>query len=128
MTPTRFATEEFRLGEELIRAGETVTVSLTSAGRDASVEEGADLDELNVLRDRARHVSFGHGIHYCIGAPLARLEGAIALQVLLSRLPTLIWEDPTEPVAWLPAGITRGPVRLRVRLTAAGGVRDPEVR
>lgn len=120
ITPTRFASEELELGGQVIGPGETVTVALTSAGRDAPVEAGADPDELDVLRPHARHVSFGHGIHYCIGAPLARLEAEIALRVLLSRLPDLAWAEPAEPVAWLPAGITRGPVRLPVRFTPTG--------
>ncbi|MEW2079583.1 cytochrome P450 [Streptomyces sp. NPDC013433] len=69
-SPTRLA-----LGGVVIEPGGTVTVALTSAGRDAPVEAGSDPSRLDVLRHHARHVSFGHGIHYCIGAPLARLEG-----------------------------------------------------
>ncbi|MFD0312819.1 cytochrome P450 family protein [Streptomyces flavalbus] len=117
ITPTRFATEDFELGGELIKAAETVTVALTSAGRDAPVEPGADPDQLDVLREHARHAAFGHGIHYCIGAPLARLEGSIALRILLSRLPDLAWAEPEQPVTWLPTGITRGPVSLPVTFT-----------
>lgn len=116
-SPTRFATERFNLGGAVIEPGDTVTVALTSAGRDAPVEGGSDPDRLDVLRHNARHVSFGHGIHYCIGAPLARLEATIALRVLLSRLPDLEWARPGEDVTWLPTGITRGPVRLPVRFT-----------
>lgn len=116
-TPPRFATEEFTLGGQVIEAGDTVTVALTSAGRDAPVAAGSDPDRLDVLREDARHVSFGHGIHYCIGAPLARVEGAIALRVLLTRLPDMTWADPADEVAWLPAGITRGPVRVPVQFT-----------
>ncbi|MFE0474892.1 cytochrome P450 [Streptomyces sp. NPDC058947] len=116
-SPTRFATERFILGGAVVEPGDTVTVALTSAGRDAPVESGADPDRLDVLRRGARHVSFGHGIHYCIGAPLARLEASIALRVLLERLPDLAWARTEEDVAWLPAGITRGPVRLPVRFT-----------
>ncbi|MDR6974289.1 cytochrome P450 [Streptomyces sp. 3330] len=119
ITPTRFATEEFELGGKQIKAAETVTIALTSAGRDAPVEQGADPDQLDVLRKQPRHAAFGHGIHYCIGAPLARLEGDIALRVLLSRLPDLAWAEPERPVAWLPAGITRGPIRLPVTFTPA---------
>jgi cytochrome P450 len=103
LTPTRFATADFELGGKPIRAGETVTIALTSAGRDAPVEAGADPDRLDVLRPHPKHVSFGRGIHHCIGAPLARLEGDIALRVLLSRLPDVRWADAAEPVAWLPA-------------------------
>ncbi|MFE0455592.1 cytochrome P450 [Streptomyces sp. NPDC058914] len=116
-SPTRFATERFTLDGAVIEPGDTVTVALTSAGRDAQVEPGSDPGRLDVLRPNARHVSFGHGIHYCIGAPLARLEATVALRILLTRLPDLEWARPAENVTWLPAGITRGPVRLPVRFT-----------
>ncbi|SEB30317.1 cytochrome P450 family protein [Streptomyces melanosporofaciens] len=118
-TPARFATESFTLGGQTIKAGDTVVVALGSAGRDAPVEPGGDPDRLDVGRASSRHLSFGHGIHHCIGAPLARLEAAIALQALLTRLPDLRWADPAHEVEWLPAGITRGPVRLPVRFTPA---------
>ncbi|MFF5187386.1 cytochrome P450 [Streptomyces sp. NPDC000345] len=116
-SPTRFATRQFTLGGQVIEPGDTVTVALTSAGRDAPVEEHSDPHLLDVSRSNARHVAFGHGIHYCIGAPLARLEATIALRVLLTRLPDLAWIRPAYDVARLPAGITRGPVRLPVRFT-----------
>jgi cytochrome P450 len=80
-SPTRFATDRFTLGGAVVEAGDTVTVALTSAGRDAPVEADGDPDRLDVLRNSARHMSFSHGIHYCIGAPLARLEATIALRV-----------------------------------------------
>ncbi|SEB86412.1 Cytochrome P450 [Streptomyces sp. KS_5] len=120
-TPTRFATERFTLGGAVVEAGDSVTVALTSAGRDAPVGAGRDPNRLDVLRRPARHVSFGNGIHYCIGAPLARLEAAIALRVLLTRLPEMAWARPAEGVTWLPAGITRGPVRLPVTFTPEKG-------
>ncbi|MGK5550132.1 cytochrome P450 family protein [Actinomadura kijaniata] len=118
-TPARFAAEDLVLGGRLIRRGETVTIALTSVGRDAPVEPGADAAALRVDRPAPRHLSFGHGIHYCVGAPLARLEGVIALEALLRRLPDLAWADPSAPVRWLGAGITRGPVDLPVRFTPA---------
>ncbi|MGR6912886.1 cytochrome P450 family protein [[Actinomadura] parvosata] len=116
VTPARFATEDLLLGGEHIRRGETVTVALTSASRAAGPAESAD--RLDVTRPDPRHLAFGHGIHYCLGAPLARLEGAVALRVLLDRLPDLAWADPSAERRWLPAGITRGPVALPVRFTA----------
>ncbi|GAA1626595.1 cytochrome P450 [Nonomuraea maheshkhaliensis] len=118
LTPARFATEDLLLGGHRIRRGETVTVALTSASRAAGPAETAD--RLDVTRPDARHLAFGHGIHYCLGAPLARLEGAVALRVLLNRLPDLAWADPPAQRHWLPAGITRGPVTLPVRFTPAG--------
>ncbi|WP_043636114.1 cytochrome P450 family protein [Nonomuraea candida] len=130
-TPARFAAEDLVLGGELIKAGQAVVVALTSANRTALPPADPDLsmratdlsrndaDRLDVTRRDPRHLAFGHGIHYCLGAPLARLEGAIGLRVLLSRLPGLAWADPSAPVRWLPAGITRGPVALPVRFTPA---------
>lgn len=117
-SPTRFATERFTLGGAVIEPGDTATLALTSADRDAPVEAGSEPGHLDVLRHHARHVSFGHGIHHCIGAPLARLEATVALRILLQHLPDLEWARPTEDVTWLPAGITRGPVRLPVRPVA----------
>ncbi|MFC7100756.1 cytochrome P450 [Nonomuraea rubra] len=116
-TPARFATEDLTLGGQHIRAGQAVAVALTSASRDAlPPDEAARLD---VTRPEPRHLAFGHGIHYCLGAPLARVEAAVGLRVLLARLPGLAWADPSAAVRWLPAGITRGPVALPVRFTAS---------
>ncbi|MEV0829037.1 cytochrome P450 family protein [Nonomuraea rubra] len=116
-TPARFATEDLTLGGQHIRAGQAVAVALTSASRDAlPPDEAARLD---VARPEPRHLAFGHGIHYCLGAPLARVEAAVGLRVLLARLPGLAWADPSATVRWLPAGITRGPVALPVRFNAS---------
>ncbi|MGW0802000.1 cytochrome P450 family protein [Nonomuraea sp. NPDC002799] len=123
LTPPRFAAEDLTLGGRHIKRGETVTIALTSIGRDPGRPKDAgaceEAERLDVARSEPRHLSFGHGIHYCLGAPLARLEGAIALGVLLDRLPDLSWADPVAERRWLPAGITRGPVELPVRFTAA---------
>ncbi|MDH2430837.1 cytochrome P450 [Sphaerisporangium sp. TRM90804] len=123
-TPSRFATEEIVLGGQVIPRGGAVTVALTSAGRDAGVEEGGDPDVLDVTRRSPRHLAFGHGIHHCLGAPLGRLEGLIALRVLLERFPDLRWADPGTAPQWIPDGITRGPVSLPVRFTPEEGGRQ----
>lgn len=117
-TPARFATEDLDLGGQRVRAGQAVAIALTSASRASlPADEAARLD---VTRPDPRHLAFGHGIHYCLGAPLARIEAAVALRVLLARLPGLAWADPSAEVRWLPAGITRGPVALPVRFTPSG--------
>ncbi|UBU11375.1 cytochrome P450 family protein [Nonomuraea gerenzanensis] len=116
-TPARFATEDLTLGGQRIRAGQAVAVALTSASRAALPADEAD--RLDVTRPEPRHLAFGHGIHYCLGAPLARIEAAVGLRVLLARLPGLAWADPSAERRWLPAGITRGPVALPVRFTAS---------
>ena len=66
-------------------------------------------------RANARHLSFGHGIHYCLGAPLARIEAEIGLNTLLRRLPGLRPAVGRDELAWVPSGIMRGPIALPVR-------------
>jgi cytochrome P450 len=65
-------------------------------------------DALDVTHSDTRHLAFGQGIHYCLGAPLARLEGEIAFTTLLKRLPNLRLADPQAPLAWRPALELRG--------------------
>jgi cytochrome P450 len=70
-----------------------------------------------VGRDASGHLAFGHGIHYCLGAPLARLEGEIAFGSLLSRFPGLALAAPEAALRWRPSSLIHGletlPVRLR---------------
>ncbi|WP_017593163.1 cytochrome P450 family protein [Nocardiopsis potens] len=113
-TPGRFAAEDLRLGGEPIRRGESVTIALGSANHGASPGDGTGLD---VTRGDARHLSFGHGIHYCLGAPLARAEGEIGLRSVLERLPDLELADPERSTPWISAGLMRGPTSLPVRFT-----------
>ena len=67
--------------------------------------------------DASGQLAFGHGIHYCLGAPLARLEGEIAFGALLSRFPALSLAVPVDRLRWRPSSLIRGleslPVRLR---------------
>ncbi|MFD9541365.1 cytochrome P450 [Streptomyces sp. NPDC060022] len=110
-TPMRWATEDFELGGVRIRKGDGVHIGLTAVGRDG----GEDADRFDVTRADGRHLSFGHGIHHCLGAPLARLEGVVALGTLLRRFPDLELAAPAEELPWVPAGITHGPSALPVR-------------
>ena len=72
------------------------------ANRDETQFEKADV--LDLGRERNRHLAFGQGIHYCLGAPLARLEGQIALRRLLDRVPTLRLAVPESSLRW-PKGL-----------------------
>ncbi|MFY0541982.1 cytochrome P450 [Nannocystis pusilla] len=63
-----------------------------------------------------RHVAFGHGVHYCVGAPLARLEGRIALETLVSRFPRLRLAVPREELRWRKTTVLRGLEALPVRV------------
>jgi cytochrome P450 len=93
-----------------VAAGEQVITLLAAANRDPAAF-GPDAEILNVARPGVRAISFGGGIHFCLGAQLARIEGEIALTRLLARLPGLKIVDPAS-VEWKPTVTLRGPVRL----------------
>lgn len=102
----RFATEPLELGGQRIAAGDPVLVVLAAADRDP--ERFADPDTLDLSRRDNQHLGYGHGIHYCLGAPLARLEGQAALATLLRRLPDLhLAVEPTD-LRWRGGLIMRG--------------------
>src|SRR5271163_4310708 len=111
----RFAGEPMELGGVPIGPGEVVLVSLSGANRDPS--RYADPEELDVGRDSAGHLAFGHGIHYCLGAPLARLEAQIAFGALLERFGSMTLAVPPQALRWRPSTLIHGleslPVRLR---------------
>ncbi|WP_205516571.1 cytochrome P450 [Paenibacillus sp. SYP-B3998] len=73
---------------------------IASANRDP--QQFADPDVLKIKRQEIRHLAFGQGIHFCLGAPLARLEGQIGLTTLLRRLPKLQLAIPTADIQWNP--------------------------
>ena len=83
----RWALEEMEFYGQVISTGELVAGSLLGANRDPRVFQNPDT--LDITRNPNKHVAFGNGIHYCVGAPLARLEGAIAFTTLVQRLPNL---------------------------------------
>ncbi len=117
----RHTTAPVEVGGTTVPAGEVVLVSLASANRDPDHYPAPD--ELDLHRD-AGHLAFGHGIHHCLGAPLARLEGEVAFRTLLTRFPDLhLAVDPDE-LTWrqsiLMRGLTRLPVQLRGTDDAAG--------
>ncbi|THA56811.1 cytochrome P450 [Streptomyces sp. A1136] len=87
--PFRYPTRDVTVGGTVIPQGTPVLAGYTAAGRDEAFH-GADADRFDLTRPTAgRHLSFGHGAHYCVGAPLARLEATIALERLFTRFPDL---------------------------------------
>jgi cytochrome P450 len=94
----RYATEDVTLGGQRIRKGDMVLTMLGSANRDES--QFTQPEELDIARSLGRHVAFGQGIHTCLGAPLARLEGDIAFTTLLRRLPDIRLDMPRDAVIW----------------------------
>jgi cytochrome P450 len=110
----RYAPEPLEVGGVLIPAGEPVLVVTSSANRDPA--RFPDPDRLDLGRDASGHVAFGHGIHYCVGAPLARLEGEIAFGALLSRFPGLSLAVDPAALRWRPSSLIHGLETLPVRL------------
>lgn len=108
----RVATEDVVLGEVTVRAGESVIVNTQAANRDESVFDNSE--ELDLTRKNNPHMAFGHGIHHCLGAQLARLELQVALGSLLQRFPTLHLAVPFEEVPWKTGLLVRGPKALPV--------------
>ncbi|HEY4456426.1 MAG TPA: cytochrome P450 [Pseudonocardiaceae bacterium] len=92
----RIAQVDLELSGQQIKAGELLVCSLPAANRDD--ELGRHIDEFDLTRKVATHVAFGHGIHHCLGAPLARVEMRIAYPALLRRFPTLRLAVPVEDV------------------------------
>ncbi len=92
----RLATRDVELGGVTIRRGDLVSFNLPAANRDSGLV--ADSDRFDIARPANQHLGFGHGIHHCLGAPLARMEMRIAFPALLRRFPTLRLAD--EEIAW----------------------------
>ncbi|RZS34852.1 cytochrome P450 [Herbihabitans rhizosphaerae] len=110
----RFTTEPVTVGAHEIPADSVVLVAHASANRDG--ERFAEPDRLDVTRTPAGHLTFGHGIHYCVGAPLARLEGEIAIGALLERFPKITLAADLTTLRYRPGTIVRALETLPVRL------------
>jgi cytochrome P450 len=108
----RFPREDVTIGDVTVPAGETVLLSLAAANRDPRRFPHADRFDLG--RDATGHLALGHGIHYCLGAPLARLETEIALAALLERLPDLQLDGDPGDLRWRPSLRARGLLTLPV--------------
>jgi len=106
----RFPVEDVTISGVTIPAGETVWVSPSAANRDP--DRFPDPDRLDLARDASGHLALGHGIHYCLGAPLARAETEIALAALLERFPDLALAEPTP--RWRNSLRARGLLALQV--------------
>ncbi len=102
----RWTSEPVELNGQTIPQGEMVLISLSSANRDPNVF--ADPDALDLTREKNPHLAFGLGVHYCLGAPLARLEGQIAFGTLIRRLPNLRLKIAPDALQWRSVMITRG--------------------
>jgi len=110
----RCAAEPVEIGGVRISRGDPVLVALSGANRDPA--RFGDPDRLDLGRDGAGHLAFGHGIHYCLGAPLARLEAEIAFSGLLARFGSIRLAVPATSLRWRPSTLIHGLESLPVRL------------
>jgi cytochrome P450 PksS len=112
MTTERYARESAMIHDVMIPQGEMMLGVLGSANRDETVFDNPN--ELQITREPNRHLSFGQGIHFCLGAPLARMEAQIAFTTLLRRLPELRLKNPPLSLRWRPSIFLRGLAALPV--------------
>jgi cytochrome P450 PksS len=110
----RHATAEMEIGGVKIAASDRVILMLAAANRDEDVFPNSEA--LDIARDPNRHLGFGLGIHFCLGAPLARMEGAIALNALVQRFPGISLAVPRKSVRWRRNSLLRGLATLPIRL------------
>ncbi|MGC2997334.1 cytochrome P450 family protein [Streptomyces sp. G35A] len=117
-TPTfRFTTEPVTIGDTVIPGdGELVLIAMADANRDPA--RFPSPDRFDISRDARGHVAFGHGIHHCLGAPLARAEARIAVRSLLERAPDLSLDIHPAAITWRPGLMIRGPLSLPIRFTS----------
>ncbi|MEU3789206.1 cytochrome P450 [Streptomyces fructofermentans] len=123
--PLRYAVEDLEVGEPddpdrvVIARGEPILAAYAAAGRDPGTY-GADADRFDVTRLGKEHLAFGHGVHFCLGAPLGRMEARVALPALFERFPGLELAVPEEELSPVASFISNGHRSLPVRLTTGG--------
>ncbi len=111
-TQVRVVGETHVLHDRTLRQGDRVVLLLNAANRDPRAYD--DPDRVDLRRDGIAHLAFGHGIHICLGFPLARTEGQVALPALLARYPRI--EPDDEPPAWIDSLVFRGMRTLPLRV------------
>jgi cytochrome P450 PksS len=111
----RYAREDMTVCGVTIPRGSLVYAVIASANRDGG--QFPKPDALDIGREPNRHMSFGLGPHYCLGAPLARLEGQVAIGTILGRLPELRLAVAAESLRWRPGLVLRGLVAMPVTFT-----------
>ncbi|MET9295192.1 cytochrome P450 [Streptomyces sp. NPDC003077] len=121
----RYAVEDVDLGDVVIPRGEAILLSVAGAGRDRRAH-GEDADRFDVTRPtRREHLAFGHGVHHCLGAPLARMEAVVALSTLFTRFPDLSLAVPSGALQPVASFISNGHRELPVLLTSPAEQHQP---
>jgi len=115
MMANRWVTEDFTYQEHQIQRGDMIFIGIGSANRDPGQFENPEV--LDITRTPNQHLSFGLGSHFCLGAPLARMEGQIAFRALLNRFPTIKFDLESSEIQWRKNAFLRGLERLPVSLS-----------
>ncbi|WP_236750980.1 cytochrome P450 family protein [Actinoalloteichus hymeniacidonis] len=113
--PLRFAVEDIELGDIVIRKGDRILAPYAATGRDPE-HHGETADRFDITREVKDHLAFGHGVHYCLGAPLARMEVQLALPALFDRFPELSLAVPAAELVPVASFISNGHRELPVIL------------
>lgn len=111
---SRVAATDSEFGGKSLRQGQTVMLLLGAANHDPEVYP--DPEMMDISRTPNPHLSFSRGIHFCLGAPLARLEGQVAIRAMVARFPNLRLANPDHPVAWREQLVLRGLETLPLRI------------
>jgi len=111
---SRIASADTELGDKSLRQGQTVMLLLGAANHDPAVY--TDPEAMDISRTPNPHLSFSRGIHFCLGAPLARLEGQVAIGAMVERFPNLRLANPGEPIVWREQLVLRGLESLSLRV------------
>ncbi|KKO52548.1 cytochrome P450 family protein [Paenibacillus sp. DMB20] len=117
---SRWAGEDLEFRGHRMNRGDLVIVALDSANRDP--EQFSDPDVFDITREKSPHLAFGKGIHLCLGAPLARLEGEIAINTLLKRFPQFELLGTMDELEWRPGMIVRGVKEMPLSLGKRDGL------
>jgi cytochrome P450 len=115
----RFTNDEIKVGDTIVPPGQILALSWHAANRDSS--HFPDADRLDIERKPLGSMAFGHGIHYCIGVPLAKMQIEIALSRLISRFPHLRLAVPFQELRWEISALLRGLEALPVRIDDPAG-------
>jgi cytochrome P450 len=117
MSTERYAREDVTIHGITIPRGQMTLGVIGSANRDENIFHNPD--DLHITREPNKHLSFGQGIHFCLGAPLARLEAEVAINTLLRRIPEFRLSVPSDALRWPPSMILRGLDSLPISFDAS---------
>ena len=115
-TQHRFATADILIADTQVSRGDAVLISVAAANRDPARFD--DPEQFSIHRTTRSNLAFGHGVHLCLGAHLARLEGEVGLAILFRRLPGIRLAASAEQIEWAYGPMLRGPLHLPVTLTS----------